>query len=536
MLHQRIKMISLLLWISIFGGYAQQTCYQTGINEGRLIYNEAQRLERSGRCVDAVPKFWEALGRFRLVRSCRDLPANHELDTWENRCIQGITSCGGKSDASTYLIVSPRTVAFTEKGDAQAIIVTTNTNTWRVEKSPSWCVVQKSSTRVTVTCQENLENNGRSEKLVIVANTLTMEVTIEQEGKKTTKTPDYEQIKITEVKFAGKNADGAFQPFGDTLYDPVSFLQPRITFDYLTIDTSTILLDFKIIDPNGNLLSGKDSGYTFSTEISLRGNLYQKDVIELPEWGFADEQVSEMKGAYTSEIWCAGTQMYASSFIVLPQSIPPDDNITYKEDTTRVETAKQDLVSPDSLFAGVYDTPIHSPLSLSFGLKAGLNLSNISNNLSDISFSPRMKPDFHIGALCNLNFGSRNDQPGFFGLQIEVLYSRQGFTVDGEKVNFNYITIPLLAKLYVYEGFNLELGPWMSYLLAVAPNEMAIDGNTIRLSDLKGGKDVGLAVGAAYESALGWIVNARYMHGLSDMARNIQWKNQVISISVGWKF
>lgn len=179
-------------------------------------------------------------------------------------------------------------------------------------------------------------------------------------------------------------------------------------------------------------------------------------------------------------------------------------------------------------------------LKTSFGVKAGVNLSTINNSQQSLDFSSGMKADFHVGALVNLHFGYRNEGSpvgtGWFGIQPELLYSRQGFTLDGESVNFDYLTIPVMAKVYFTKALNIEVGPYFSYLLSVSPNSMVIDGAQIATSDLKGGMDAGLAVGVGYETKFGLTVGARYNIGMSEMAKNLQWKNNVIAISVGWLF
>ena len=177
--------------------------------------------------------------------------------------------------------------------------------------------------------------------------------------------------------------------------------------------------------------------------------------------------------------------------------------------------------------------------TLKFGAKAGINLANISNG-SDINFSPGMKIDFHAGAVANFHFGRRNEGSpagtGMFGLQPEILYSRQGFTFDGDAHNLDYLMVPVMLKLYVADGINIEAGPYFGYLFGVSPNSTVIDGAQIAFSDLKGGKDVGLGIGAGYEMKQGLIIGARYSLGLSDMANNLAWKNNVIALSVGWLF
>jgi hypothetical protein len=175
-----------------------------------------------------------------------------------------------------------------------------------------------------------------------------------------------------------------------------------------------------------------------------------------------------------------------------------------------------------------------------FGVKAGLNLSSISNGESDMNFSPGMKADFMLGAMANFHFGSRDEGSpvgtGLFGLQPELLYSRQGFAVNGEAVSFDYIALPVMAKLYVTKDFNIEAGPRFAYLFGTSPETTVVDGTQIALSEIEGGIDVGLAFGAEYETQWGLTIGARYTLGLSNMANNLMWKNSVISLSAGWFF
>ena len=181
----------------------------------------------------------------------------------------------------------------------------------------------------------------------------------------------------------------------------------------------------------------------------------------------------------------------------------------------------------------------------SIGIKAGMNLSTISNKTNNVDFSPKIKIGFHAGMILDLRFGRKKS---IFGLQPELLYSHQGFVFDDDAVSFNYITLPLMAKLnlYTYSGnLYFELGPYFSYLMAVSPNSLEITTEKfdffskaidLNLQDLKNGKDVGVAAGVGYEFDFGLIIGVRYNYGLSDMAKNLQWQNNIALVSVGWKF
>ena len=632
----KITIVFIFLFFTIAGILAQQSCYQIGLNEGREIYNAAQRLERSGRSVDAAPQYWEALRRFRLTRSCRDLPSNHELGTWEDRCINGITTCGGKYDETTVLSVSPRILSFNETGGELSIAVNTNTNAWRVERSPSWCTTRRNNNRLTIICSANTGTNSRNERIIIIANRLTYEVTIEQAGKASVEKPSSESIKITDVKFAGVYADGTSEGYGEDLYNHMTFLRPQIACDNLLMESKTIKLDFKIIDPNGKVLSDSDSDYTYSEEITSQGNV-QNNVFDVAGWGAGNDTPFATTGSYIFEIWSSGKNMFSSSFEVFPKPMLPCEGIQISDvqfagkyaDGTSDNYGKeiyQNLISihpqitcvnltgdskmldlhfrilhtdgrqvfpkdgndwhvemdmfgniqqinifdvPMGIFGnetpfeetGTYlfeivcsgvsistttfevwtpqpkqtpTTSISSSIKLktSIGIKAGLNLATIGSRMNSISLSPGMKPDFHAGLFVDLSLDNKN----FFSLQPEANYSRQGFAVNGNTVNFDYIVGLLMLKLHVYQNLYVELGPYASYLLSVSPNSVIISDKQIKLSDLKGGKDVGVAVGIGYDFDFGLVAGARYLYGLSDVANNLLWTNNVVAISLGWKF
>jgi len=570
-----IKIICIFLIITTAGVQAQQ--YQRGLNAGISKYNEALRHKNNGKCYEAVPQFWAALNDFRLTRMSRDLPADHPLNTWEDKCINGLIDCGVIDlDRDTYFYRSPQSLIFDEKGGKNYIEVSTNATVWKVNKCPSWCTANQSKDRLTVMCQENAETTDREDVIVITANKLTAEVKIRQEARKMA---DFEKIKITDVQFFGKYDDNSIVT---DLYDDMASLRPRITIDNLSNDNKIIKMDFKIFDPEGTLLQGSDSGYTWSAKIVLDENFQSGDAIEIPEWVNSSGTAFATPGKYQFEIWGSGVQLFSTPFEVvqrlvlevLPQylafhkeggeksvtvttnvsewsvvkcpswctirqndkilSVTCDENIgtTGRNDVITIAAGAQQVEIPIDQAGKMIP---EDRFKVSAGVKAGLNLANISNDESDIVFTPKMKPDFHAGIFADLLFNYRKIK---FGIQPEALYSRQGFIFDGNAVNFQYITVPLMAKLYLRD-FNIEIGPWISYLFSISPSSTQLDEYNVALSDLKGGKDVGVAVGVGYDFDLDFIVltiGARYHYGLSDMANNLQWKNRVIAISLGVKF
>ena len=180
-----------------------------------------------------------------------------------------------------------------------------------------------------------------------------------------------------------------------------------------------------------------------------------------------------------------------------------------------------------------------SELKLFLGVKAGLNVSNISSGHANLKFTPGLKPDFHAGIIFNANYCTREfgkeEFTAHFGLQPELQYSRQGFNTGKTAITFNYIALPVMVKVYVARFLYLEAGPFFGYLFSVSPETAVISDIKINLTDLKGGMDVGAAAGAGCDFKNGMTVGARFHYGLSDMAGNLLWKNYYVAVSLGWK-
>ena len=149
---KHIKITFALIFLAMAGVQAQ-SCYQTGLDEGKVLYGEALRLKNSNRCDEAAQQFWAALRRFRLTRRCADLPMNHELDAHEDNCINGITGCGWtiRSGATPTndvierqeLRASPQSLTVSDESGESLINITTNVADWRVSQAPSWLTAVK---------------------------------------------------------------------------------------------------------------------------------------------------------------------------------------------------------------------------------------------------------------------------------------------------------------------------------------------------------------------------------------------------------
>ena len=175
---------------------------------------------------------------------------------------------------------------------------------------------------------------------------------------------------------------------------------------------------------------------------------------------------------------------------------------------------------------------------MKYGVKAGLNMTSMSN---DMAFDPGfgMGVGFRVGGFLNMRWGYRTENSskgtGLWGFQPELMYSNQAVKTDAGYVKMNYIAVPLLLKVYPTTALSIEVGPELSYLISTSPSTMAVDGAEIKVGDCKG-MNVGLAAGLAYDFEMGLTVGARYTYGFTDMAKNLKWKNSNIQVTVGWMF
>lgn len=175
---------------------------------------------------------------------------------------------------------------------------------------------------------------------------------------------------------------------------------------------------------------------------------------------------------------------------------------------------------------------------MKYGVKVGLNMTSMSN---DMSLEPGfgMGIGFRAGGFLNMRWGYRTENSskgtGLWGFQPEIMYSNQAVKTDAGDIKMNYISVPLLLKVYPTTAFSIEVGPEFSYLISTSPSTMAVNGAEIKVGDCKG-VNVGLAAGLAYDFEMGLTVGARYTYGFTDMAKNLKWKNSNIQITVGWMF
>lgn len=205
--------------------------------------------------------------------------------------------------------------------------------------------------------------------------------------------------------------------------------------------------------------------------------------------------------------------------------------------------------------------------TVEFGAKAGVNLSTFTGeNTSEFD----VKTSYYVGVVVEIPISDK------FFFQPEMLYSEQGssaeFSYSERLVNndfveyatqtdsgtikyiLDYVTIPLIAKYYIAEGFSIEAGPQVGFLISSRfkgeGKEMTVydDGSSsdiyltsedLDAKDFFETIDYGVTIGLGYKLDNGLNFGARYYKGVSEISKDTQapnWKNSVVQLGVGYFF
>ena len=203
-------------------------------------------------------------------------------------------------------------------------------------------------------------------------------------------------------------------------------------------------------------------------------------------------------------------------------------------------------ITSNRLYAQEQQTSTEKQLQSKFGIKAGLNLTNLY--ISDAS-DEHLKAGFNAGIYWKLPVARG------FSIQPELLYSQKGAKTtysnfiqgSGEyRFNLNYIELPLLAVINLGKHFNIHAGPYAGYLVKANVTNVDNNGTINGAADLNENNfnrwDYGVAGGIGLDVE-NFTIGARYNYGLNkignsglagEITRNS--KNAGLSIYVGLAF
>jgi hypothetical protein len=181
---------------------------------------------------------------------------------------------------------------------------------------------------------------------------------------------------------------------------------------------------------------------------------------------------------------------------------------------------------------------------IKFGIKAGLNVSDIIKGDGNNNFDTKTKTGFNAGVTVDI--------PLIAGLAFtpEVLYSQKGYKQTYSVGEFtqttNFIDVPILASFKLGSSFNIVAGPQVSFLLSTK-NKFENGFGSVEQERVEDDSDrfkkslVGGVIGFRYDVNEKFDIHGRYAldfqknneNGTNDTP---EFRNQVFSVGVGVKF
>jgi hypothetical protein len=157
---------------------------------------------------------------------------------------------------------------------------------------------------------------------------------------------------------------------------------------------------------------------------------------------------------------------------------------------------------------------------LDLGIKVGGNYSNFDSKNLEV----KGLTSYHAGFVAQIKLIKS------ISIQPEILYSTQGGSYKNAlqeyKSELGYMSIPLMVKLHLGKVLTLEGGPQFSYLLTkkITPETP--------LNEF----DLALTGGIGIKLTDQIFLQGRYISGLTNVNENLDLKNKVFQVSLGYMF
>ncbi|MDQ6610447.1 MAG: PorT family protein [Bacteroidota bacterium] len=163
-----------------------------------------------------------------------------------------------------------------------------------------------------------------------------------------------------------------------------------------------------------------------------------------------------------------------------------------------------------------------------YGIKAGLNLSKLTQTNAD------WRTGFNAGFLAHVHITPS------FSLQPEVMYSSQGAKYPNNpdlKRKLDYIDIPLLLQYNFDNGFRLQGGPQVGFLISAKDKLGDVTLNTVSTNNFNA-VDFSIPLGLSYLGYSGLGVDARYNLGITNVIKGttVNVRNSVLQFGLFYLF
>lgn len=162
----------------------------------------------------------------------------------------------------------------------------------------------------------------------------------------------------------------------------------------------------------------------------------------------------------------------------------------------------------------------------SFGLKAGFNSSSVKvKDGTDYD----SKSGFHAGGLAHIHINKH------FAVQPELVFSMQGGERTNSRLSLDYLNIPVALQYMAGEGFRLQTGPQLGFLLSA---ESKFGDLEVDVDDVYSTVDFSWLFGAGYIFSSGLGIDARFNLGISNISDDTDFeaRNRVFQVGLFYQF
>jgi len=170
----------------------------------------------------------------------------------------------------------------------------------------------------------------------------------------------------------------------------------------------------------------------------------------------------------------------------------------------------------------------NSASAQAFGVRAGVNISSISGDYSNST----SKTGYYAGIYKEIPLVK-----SLLFIQPEIQYSSQGFSNNIADYKIDYITVPVLAKIYAVKLLSFETGPQFGFKIndKSDPNNPLIDPDFDYETF-----DPAWAFGASLNLPFGLSINGRFISSFNSVFKegdyNSPGKNQVFQVGAAFQF
>jgi len=212
-----------------------------------------------------------------------------------------------------------------------------------------------------------------------------------------------------------------------------------------------------------------------------------------------------------------------------------------------------------SVFALQMNAQINAPGKFYVTPKIGYNMANIT--LFD-KYGADPRHGINVGITGEYAVNERiSIEPGVF-------YSMQGSTFKLGSVKLglhnDYVTVPVLLKAYVADGFNVFAGPQAGFLInsrlrlnsgiGILDDIVNVLSSSLNLAKYENTFDFAIVAGLGYQLPMGLSISANYNFGLTNVPKindlkmpwqkedeqpyafDINAKNTVLQVNIGYRF